>query len=426
MISKVNTIPILSKMSEVINISWLYTSKEIPKPYITTQPILYKQVYNRYRKDNDIVDFYEKYVVKKIMKYMRENKIIAKGCSMKSRDKIDITDNKSYLIYRNYENFNSTLNINNLGKIDISTNGVTVILLVDNSTYLSENIDNILTTENQSTQYNMEEEDEEEDEDEEEEEIEDEDDEEEINDEEEDDEEEEEEEEYYDPEFKIIPEKEEKPVKKEKKEEEKKVIKKKPQKKTYRITVQYNYSETLKEEKKVKKTDNKLRLKVIEELQKTIKKAKFKLNPAEIERNIYNYTISKCNQELIYCHWEDKLFSTVYLDKVKSLLSNLGNFEVKNTEISELIKKKKITSSNIVFLNYTDLFPTNWQSIIDEKIKQDELQKERIKHKTTDLFTCYKCKQNKCTYFELQTRSADEPITTFITCLNCGNKWKQC
>ncbi len=43
---------------------------------------------------------------------------------------------------------------------------------------------------------------------------------------------------------------------------------------------------------------------------------------------------------------------------------------------------------------------------------------------TTDMFRCGKCKQRQCTYYQLQTRSADEPMTTFITCTNCNNRWK--
>lgn len=41
-------------------------------------------------------------------------------------------------------------------------------------------------------------------------------------------------------------------------------------------------------------------------------------------------------------------------------------------------------------------------------------------------FKCYKCKSNKCTFYALQTRSSDEPMTLFVTCLNCGNNWKTC
>lgn len=42
----------------------------------------------------------------------------------------------------------------------------------------------------------------------------------------------------------------------------------------------------------------------------------------------------------------------------------------------------------------------------------------------TDRFTCGKCKQKKVSYYQMQTRSADEPLTTFCTCENCGNRWK--
>lgn len=44
----------------------------------------------------------------------------------------------------------------------------------------------------------------------------------------------------------------------------------------------------------------------------------------------------------------------------------------------------------------------------------------------TDQFKCGKCQQRKCKYYQLQTRSADEPMTTFVTCVNCGNRWKFC
>ena len=48
------------------------------------------------------------------------------------------------------------------------------------------------------------------------------------------------------------------------------------------------------------------------------------------------------------------------------------------------------------------------------------------KEASTDAFKCGKCKQRKCTYYQLQTRSADEPMTTFVTCVNCDNRWKFC
>ena len=39
-------------------------------------------------------------------------------------------------------------------------------------------------------------------------------------------------------------------------------------------------------------------------------------------------------------------------------------------------------------------------------------------------FVCKKCKGNRTTHYALQTRSSDEPMTVFVCCLNCGNRWR--
>ena len=44
----------------------------------------------------------------------------------------------------------------------------------------------------------------------------------------------------------------------------------------------------------------------------------------------------------------------------------------------------------------------------------------------TEQFKCSRCGQRKTKYYQLQTRSADEPMTTFVTCVVCNNRWKVC
>lgn len=43
---------------------------------------------------------------------------------------------------------------------------------------------------------------------------------------------------------------------------------------------------------------------------------------------------------------------------------------------------------------------------------------------TTSLIKCGKCGKRSVTYNQVQTRSADEPMTTFCLCNECGHRWK--
>jgi len=50
---------------------------------------------------------------------------------------------------------------------------------------------------------------------------------------------------------------------------------------------------------------------------------------------------------------------------------------------------------------------------------------ERVVEITDSVLKCPKCKQHTVDYYEKQTRGADEPMTLFANCLNCGNRWRQ-
>ena len=52
-------------------------------------------------------------------------------------------------------------------------------------------------------------------------------------------------------------------------------------------------------------------------------------------------------------------------------------------------------------------------------------QRSSADRKVSTSLQCGKCGQRKVTYTEAQTRSADEPMTLFCTCLNCGKSWRQ-
>ena len=146
----------------------------------------------------------------------------------------------------------------------------------------------------------------------------------------------------------------------------------------------------------------------------------------QIEMSVFNYAIDQSQKTYIFAHWDNTVFVSIYLNKAKSIISNMcTQYGVNNTQLRDFIDKKKINLLEIANLSYAELWPENWQSIKDEKMKIEQMRKDAIKASATDIFKCPRCKKCNCTYFELQTRSADEPMTIFITCLECGLKWKQ-
>ena len=98
-----------------------------------------------------------------------------------------------------------------------------------------------------------------------------------------------------------------------------------------------------------------------------------------------------------------------------------------NKNANYVIKKIKYgywNPENIILKKYEELYPELWEEIIlKNKKKLDMLTKEQ-NQQGSSLFKCGKCRLNNCTYYQLQTRSADEPMTTFVTCINCNNRWK--
>ncbi|MDA7838820.1 hypothetical protein N9A45_00635 [bacterium] len=83
-------------------------------------------------------------------------------------------------------------------------------------------------------------------------------------------------------------------------------------------------------------------------------------------------------------------------------------------------------------VNELVLHPELWLIGTEEATKRQQwLEEAYPKHiKAIDdgvesILKCGKCKQHKVDYYQKQTRGADEPMTCFCTCLNCGHRWRQ-
>jgi len=138
-----------------------------------------------------------------------------------------------------------------------------------------------------------------------------------------------------------------------------------------------------------------------------------------LEKGIYNFAIKEANSRKIVKKWENTHFVQLYLDRLRTIYINL-----KNDDLLQLVKQGEITPQTLAFMTHQELNPEHWREHIERKIKRDASKFVNNIQASTDMFTCKKCKSKRCTYYELQTRSADEPATIFVTCLDCGKHWK--
>lgn len=115
-----------------------------------------------------------------------------------------------------------------------------------------------------------------------------------------------------------------------------------------------------------------------------------------------------------------------YKNRVRSRVANLK--DVKNPSLKENVLRGLIPADRIARMTAEEMASDSMKDLRAQYTKEaiDDHQMAKTSGTNTDLFKCGKCGKNNCTYNQVQTRSADEPMTTFVLCNECGNRWKFC
>lgn len=112
--------------------------------------------------------------------------------------------------------------------------------------------------------------------------------------------------------------------------------------------------------------------------------------------------------------------------KYRSLIFNLK--DQKNPDFRRKVLLGDIEAERLVDMSTAEMASDQRQSE-NKKLEEKalfECERGGAPKATTDQFKCGRCGKRKTTYYQMQTRSADEPMTTYVTCVNCNNRWKFC
>jgi len=145
----------------------------------------------------------------------------------------------------------------------------------------------------------------------------------------------------------------------------------------------------------------------------------------DLEIGIFNSSIDYANSLKIITSWSCELFAETYINIAMSIYANLDkNSYIKNENLLNRLKEREFLPHKLPYMNANEVFPEVWKDLMEKHQRKIKGAYEIKQVSMAEDIKCGKCKKNKVTYYELQTRSGDEAITQYFNCICCGHKWK--
>ncbi|CAG2174925.1 unnamed protein product [Oppiella nova] len=163
-----------------------------------------------------------------------------------------------------------------------------------------------------------------------------------------------------------------------------------------------------------------------------------RLKCRELLANALKYEDSYDSDETLFdpediaCKIEDQIFKEFkdtnpkYKTRIRSRVANLN--DKKNPDLKLNVLRGSIKPEKIAVMTAEEM-ASNDMKELRQKFTKEAINDHQMVMTTgtkTDLLKCPACKKSNCTYNQVQTRSADEPMTTFCFCNECGKRWKFC
>lgn len=139
-----------------------------------------------------------------------------------------------------------------------------------------------------------------------------------------------------------------------------------------------------------------------------------------MEKGIFNKTVQIIKEMSGQLKWSNPIFIKNYSTMARKILANIS-YTSNSADFKKKILSGKLDPYVIASMTREEMNPEYWSELHLNVMKKYITKQEEV---ADGMFTCNRCKSKKTVYYQMQTRSADEPMTTYVTCTNCNTKWK--
>lgn len=142
-----------------------------------------------------------------------------------------------------------------------------------------------------------------------------------------------------------------------------------------------------------------------------------------LEKSTHNWAVKKTESLHDVPASDNRLHMERYKHKFLEIQKNLKH----SPNLVQRIVSGQLKTNKVFDLALENLWSGGpYAKAKEQGIKRDMAKDYNVAHDKDykGIFKCEKCRQYKTTYYQMQTRSADEPMTVFVTCHVCKLTWK--
>lgn len=140
----------------------------------------------------------------------------------------------------------------------------------------------------------------------------------------------------------------------------------------------------------------------------------------QLEVALFNHVLRTCERDRVRFLWPGLARERFITRAIGTDVFNLR----RNPALVARLATGELGLKRFVAMPPWEVDPGRWEEVFFRAAGRALKTSGRVEDAPDGLVQCSRCRSMKTTYTQMQTRSADEPMTSFFLCLACQKRWK--